>query len=37
MAAMNPKISLCKQDNATDFIWPNALRLKVATRVQRKK
>jgi hypothetical protein len=37
MAAMELKISTGNQDDATGFIRLNALRLKVAAKVQRKK
>ena len=37
IAAMEVKTKTCNQDDATGFIRLNALRLKVATKVQKKK
>jgi len=37
ISTMNLQASTCNQDDATGFIRLNALRLKVAAKVQRKK
>ncbi len=37
IVTMQPKTNTCNQDDATGFIWLNALHLKVAAKVQRKR